>query len=231
MVTIASYNIRKAIGADRRRRPDRILEVLVEIDADIVVLQEADRRFGEREAAIPFHMLAEHGHYRPVPIARRPGSMGWHGNAILVRDGLVEIEGCQAMTIPMLEPRGAVCADLRIGGRPLRVVGMHLDLSGLWRRKQAHAILAQATGGEDAAPIVLCGDFNEWRPRQGCLQDFGAHHDEVTLGKTFPAKRPVGRLDRMFVGGGVSVEESGVHSSLTARTASDHLPIWARVRV
>jgi endonuclease/exonuclease/phosphatase family metal-dependent hydrolase len=35
----------------------------------------------------------------------------------------------------------------------------------------------------------------------------------------------------MFIGGGVSVEESGVHSSLTARTASDHLPIWARVKV
>jgi endonuclease/exonuclease/phosphatase family metal-dependent hydrolase len=231
MVLIASYNIRKAIGADRRRRPERILEVLGEIDADIVVLQEADRRFGEREAAIPFHMLAEHGRYRPVPIARRQGSMGWHGNAILVRDGKVEIEGCDALTIPMLEPRGAVRADLRIGSRRLRVVGMHLDLSGLWRRKQAHAILSQVEDRERSAPIVMCGDLNEWRPRQGCLQDFGLHHDHVPLGHTFPARRPVGKLDRMFVGGGVRVEESGVHSSLTARTASDHLPIWARLRI
>ncbi|MDO6413049.1 endonuclease/exonuclease/phosphatase family protein [Sphingomonas sp. BIUV-7] len=230
MVTIASYNIRKAIAADRRRRPDRILEVLEEIGADIVVLQEADRRFGSREAAIPFHMLAEHGHYRPVPIARRSASMGWHGNAILIRTGLVEIEGCDALTIPTLEPRGAVRADLRIGGKCLRVVGMHLDLSGLWRRKQAHAILAQVADG-GTAPIILCGDLNEWRPRQGCLQDFGVHHENVPLGPTFPVRRPVGRLDRIFIGGGVRVEASGVHSSLTARTASDHLPIWAKLKL
>ena len=229
MVLIASYNIRKAVGADRRRRPDRILEVLEEIGADVVVLQEADRRFGAREAAIPFHMLVEHGHYRPVPVARRQGSLGWHGNAILIRDGAVEVEGCGALTIPALEPRGAVYADLAVRGRRLRVVGMHLDLSGLWRRRQAHAILAQTADG--GRPIVLCGDLNEWRPAHGCLRDFMMHHEDVPLGPTFHAKRPVGRLDRMFVGGGVRVEESGVHSSLTARTASDHLPIWARLRV
>lgn len=229
MVLIASYNIRKAVGADRRRRPDRILEVLGEIGADIVVLQEADRRFGAREAAIPFHMLAEHGHYRAVPVARRQGSMGWHGNAILVRAGTVDIAGCGALTIPALEPRGAVYADLAVRGRPIRVVGMHLDLSGLWRRRQAHAIMAQTAGG--AGPIVLCGDLNEWRPSHGCLRDFAAQHQDVPLGPTFHAKRPVGRLDRMFVGGGVRVEASGVHSSLTARTASDHLPIWARLQL
>lgn len=229
MVLIASYNIRKAIAADRRRRPDRILEVLGEIGADIVVLQEADRRFGSREAAIPFHMLAEHGHYCPVPIARRQASMGWHGNAILVREGRVEIESCAALTIPTLEPRGAVQADLRVGGKRLRVVGMHLDLSGLWRRKQAHAILTQVACESGQDPIVMCGDLNEWRPGQGCLRDFGQHHEDVPLGPTFHAKRPVGRLDRMFVGGGVKVEECGVHTSLMARTASDHLPIWARL--
>ena len=48
MVLIASYNIRKAIAADRRRRPERIIEILGEIGADVVLLQEADRRFGAR---------------------------------------------------------------------------------------------------------------------------------------------------------------------------------------
>jgi endonuclease/exonuclease/phosphatase family metal-dependent hydrolase len=229
MVLIASYNIRKAIASDRRRRPERILEVLGEIGADIVVLQEADRRFGAREAAIPLHMLAEHGQYRPVPIARRSASIGWHGNAILVRQGAVEIEACEPLVIPMLEPRGAVRADLRVRGSRLRVVGMHLDLSGLWRRRQAQAILAQVADVIDPQPIVMCGDLNEWRPGQGCLRDFAAHHSDVPVGPTFHARRPVGRLDRMFVGGGVQVEAAGVHSTLTARTASDHLPIWARL--
>ena len=47
-ITVASYNMRKAIGIDRRRRPDRVLAVLQEMDADIVALQEADKRFGTR---------------------------------------------------------------------------------------------------------------------------------------------------------------------------------------
>ena len=49
-VKVASYNMRKAIGTDRRRNPERILQVLREIDADIIALQEADRRFGTRAA-------------------------------------------------------------------------------------------------------------------------------------------------------------------------------------
>lgn len=231
MVLVASYNIRKAIASDRRRRPDRILEVLAEIGADVVVLQEADRRFGKREAALPFHMLAEHGHYRPAPLSHRQASLGWHGNAILVREGAVEIERCQPLQLPALEPRGAVLADLRIGAKRLRIVGMHLDLSGLWRRRQAAAILAQLEQQPEKLPTLLCGDLNEWRVGQGCLKDFASHHDTVPLGPSFHARRPIGRLDRMFVTPGVKVEESGVHASLTARSASDHLPVWARLAI
>ena len=60
MIKVASYNMRKGIGLDRRRDPGRVLSVLGELDADIVALQEADRRFGTRASAIPPHMLAEH---------------------------------------------------------------------------------------------------------------------------------------------------------------------------
>src|SRR4249919_2655083 len=52
-ITVASYNMRKAIGTDRPRRPDRVLHVLQEIDADVVALQEADKRIGGRGAAVP----------------------------------------------------------------------------------------------------------------------------------------------------------------------------------
>ena len=141
MLTVASYNMRKAIGTDRLRRPERTLEVLCEIDADVVALQEADRRFGARASAIPFDMLRARSPYRAVPLGLRPGSMGWHGNALLVKAEL-EIVSYAALELPTLEPRGAVIADLRVGGGMLRVVGMNLDLSGLWRRRQARAILA-----------------------------------------------------------------------------------------
>lgn len=229
MVLVASYNIRKAIASDRRRRPERIIEILGEIGADIVLLQEADRRFGRRHSAIPLHMLSEHSAYRPIPYDMRPGSIGWHGNAVLIGPD-VEIIRHMPLHLPSLEPRGAVLADVRVAGQSLRLVGMHLDLSGLWRRKQAHAILSELAHQPAPLPTLLAGDLNEWRSG-GCLRDFCQHHRQVTLGPTFHARQPVGRLDRMFVSPGIEILESGVHQSPLTRNASDHLPIWARIRI
>ncbi|PTQ10230.1 endonuclease [Sphingomonas oleivorans] len=230
MPLVASYNIRKAIGSDRRRRPERILEVLAELDADIIALQEADRRFGARQSAIPPHMLSEHSDYRPVPFDIRAGSIGWHGNALLVRD-TVTILRHMPLVLPALEPRGAVLADLRIGGHELRVVGMHLDLSGLWRRRQARAILSHIEQQPTKLPTILMGDLNEWTASSGCLHDFAAHYKIAHIGPSFHARRPIARLDRILTGDGISVEEAGVHRSLIAQTASDHLPVWARVHL
>jgi len=129
-----------------------------------------------------------------------------------------------------LVPLGAVLADVRVNGNLLRLVGMHLDLSGLWRRKQARAILSELDHQPDRLPTLMAGDLNEWRSG-GCLRDFGQHHECVALGPSFPARRTIGRLDRMFVTPGVEVVESGVHGSPLARNASDHLPVWARIRL
>jgi endonuclease/exonuclease/phosphatase family metal-dependent hydrolase len=229
MALVASYNIRKAIAADRRRRPDRIIDVLNEVAADIVLLQEADRRFGDRHSAIPAHLLADHTSYRPIPYEVRPGSMGWHGNAILVRPN-VEIIYHQPLHLPALEPRGAVLADVRVDGRRLRLVGMHLDLSGLWRRKQARAILRELDTQPERFPTLLAGDLNEWR-NGGCLRDFCHQYRAAPLGPSFHARRPVGRLDRVFVSEEIVIEACGVHRSPLARNASDHLPVWARIRI
>ncbi|MEH3106799.1 MAG: endonuclease/exonuclease/phosphatase family protein [Sphingomonas fennica] len=230
MPTVASYNIRKSVGLDRKRRPDRILDVLAELDADIVALQEADRRFGARHTTIPFHMLAEQGRFRPVPFNVRHGSLGWHGNAILVGEG-VDILRCQPLTLPALEPRGAVMADLSVRGAKVRVIGMHLDLSGLWRRKQARAILHHIEQQAEALPVVMMGDMNEWSAARGCLHDFGHHHACAVTGPSFHARRPIARLDRIFAGPGVTIEAAGVHGSAAARIASDHLPVWARIAI
>ncbi|TKD52144.1 endonuclease/exonuclease/phosphatase family protein [Sphingomonas baiyangensis] len=228
MLKVASYNMRKAVGTDRRRRPERTLEVLREIDADIVALQEADRRFGARAAVLSTHLLAEHSDYMAAPVAMRAASMGWHGNVLLVRRD-AEIVDCEAIHLPALEPRGAISADIRIGTRMLRVVGMHLDLSGLWRRRQANAILAHLEANAHPMPTVLMGDLNEWRPTAGCLQDFCRSFTLAETGPSFHARRPVGRLDRILVSRELRVVASGVHSSAAARTASDHLPIWAEL--
>jgi endonuclease/exonuclease/phosphatase family metal-dependent hydrolase len=229
MIRVATYNMRKAIGTDRRRRPERTLEVLCELDADVIALQEADRRFGSRASAMPFHLIEEHSDYKPVPYEARDGSIGWHGNALLVRKD-VEIVCKELLHLPSLEPRGAVKADIEVKGVRLRVVGMHLDLSGLWRRQQAHAILSHVNGCDEKMPAVLMGDLNEWSRQGGVLRDFAHHCRLADCGRSFHARRPIVQLDRIMVTPGLDILDCGVHQSATARKASDHLPIWADVK-
>lgn len=224
MIRVASYNMRKGIGTDRRRNPERIIEVLREIDADVVALQEADRRFGERLSALPEHLLEEHSPYRTVALPHRTGGIGWHGNALLVRRD-ADVTHCDALHIPALEPRGAVVAEVVQSGTTLRVVGMHLDLSGLWRRRQSRAILSHC-GQRPQMPTVLMGDLNEWTPHGGCLRDFAHHFSFAPCGRSFHARRPVAALDRIMFAG-LALVDCGVHMSASARKASDHLPIWA----
>ncbi len=228
MIRVASYNMRKAIGTDRRRRPERTLEVLCELDADVIALQEADRRFGARASAIPFPLIEEHSGYKPVPFEARDGSIGWHGNALLVKED-VEIVHKEMLHLPSLEPRGAVLADLRVRGQDVRVVGMHLDLSGLWRRRQAHRILSCIQGREAEMPTVLMGDLNEWSKNGGCLRDFALHLHFADCGRSFHTRRPVVQLDRIMVTPDLAIGQCGVHQSATARKASDHYPIWAEL--
>jgi len=229
MIRVASYNMRKAIGTDRRRRPERTIDVLNELDADVIALQEADRRFGSRASAIPLAMIEARSDYKPVEIDNRAGSIGWHGNALLVRKN-IEVREHHLFRLPSLEPRGAVLAELALDDMLLRVVGMHLDLSGLWRRRQAQAILAHLHEREGEPPTVLMGDLNEWSMRGGCLRDFGADHDFAPCGFSFHARRPIASLDRIMVSRDLEISASGVHRSASSRRASDHLPIWAEIR-
>jgi endonuclease/exonuclease/phosphatase family metal-dependent hydrolase len=249
-LTFASYNMRKAVGTDRRRDPRRVLHVLEEVGADIVALQEADRRTGGRASAVPHELFEAHSPYRPVPLGvknrrmldRMPKvgakvdewlkvdtrNIGWHGNAILVKAhvGLLDV---LPLELPTLEPRGAVLAELLVGDQPIRVVGMHLDLSGLWRRRQMQAIVAAIRARPQAMPTVLMGDTNEWRAAAGCLTDLDGDYRIVPTGPTFHARRPVAVLDRIIVDKSLKIEAAGVHHSAQARMASDHLPVWARV--
>ncbi|MCA3538116.1 MAG: EEP domain-containing protein, partial [Rhodobacter sp.] len=85
---VASYNIHKGVGADRRRDLMRTAAVISEIGADIVALQEADTRFGNRRGLLDLdHLRADQG-LVPVPVEGSGAAHGWHGNLILVRDAL-----------------------------------------------------------------------------------------------------------------------------------------------
>ena len=66
---IASYNIHKCVGTDNRFDPGRTTEVISEIGADIIALQEADQRFGERAGLLDLERLHRDCHLIAVPIA------------------------------------------------------------------------------------------------------------------------------------------------------------------
>jgi len=229
MLRLASYNVHKCLGLDRRRKPGRIIAVLDALGADVVALQEVDHRLAPRHAALPRALIAHETDFEVLPLAVSAPSLGWHGQAILTRRG-IGVTGLARIQLPGLEPRGAVMADLALpGGAALRVVGVHLGLVRRYRLMQLAAIRA-ALGGHVAMPTVILGDFNEWSVAGGTAtlgEGFRVH----APGLSFPALRPVAALDRVAPGPGVHLRAAGVLRTAPARIASDHLPVWADITV
>jgi len=229
VIRVASYNIRKSVGLDRQRRPDRIVEILNEINADVIALQEVDRRIGARETTIPREMIEQETDLKVVEIATRPDSIGWHGNAILVRKS-ADVHNNRRHDVPVLEPRGAISADIEIHGEHLRVVGMHLGLLRNFRRQQIRAVTGQMEQLDAKMPTLIMGDLNEWRP-EGSLSEFGEDYAIATPGPSFHSSRPVASLDRIILRNDLDLLNGAVHHSDLSRMASDHLPIYADIKV
>lgn len=218
---IASYNIRKAVGLDWRRDPLRIIRVLEDLNADVVALQEADKRLGARPAVLPEDQLYDHTGLRILQITNGPSS-GWHGNALLVRDGWT-VTDTERFSLPGIEPRGAVRADLRGPEFDITVIGTHLGLRRGCRQLQLAHLLDEI--GDNAAKTILAGDMNEWSTRIG-FDLIDDHFEMVSPGRTFHTSRPVAALDRFAVGRGFRCAAAGVFAKGDAKRASDHLPVW-----
>lgn len=220
---LASYNIQKCIGLDLRRQPRRILQVIDHIGAQIVLLQEADKRLAPRPAALPHFVLQEAG-WQVVDLGGA-GSLGWHGNAILWKGQGIALLAQGHLALPGLEPRGAVwaCFETPIGR--LRVMGAHLGLTGGARREQVHK-MAQATRSWTDMPTVWAGDFNDWARRPSFLT-LAADMQFLAPKPSFPALRPLVALDRIALSKGLLSTRAGVHAAQPAHIASDHLPVWA----
>lgn len=222
---LGSWNIRKCVGLDRRRDPLRVAGVIAGLEADVMALQEADRRFGKRPAALTPAVIAGGTGLVPVDAGGHEGSLGWHGNAVLLRPGL-RVEARQAMDLPGVEPRGALMLDIAGEDVAFRLVAVHLGLLRAARRVQLRAI-HRTLEGMEPRPTVVLGDFNEWSGRRGLepLRGFDVH----APGRSFHAARPVAALDRIATGAGVELRDAGVVESRVTRVASDHLPIWGNV--
>ena len=230
-LSVASYNVHKCVGTDGVFDPDRILNVVLELDADIVALQEADQRFGSRKGLLDLKALQEKGGYRSVlDEGSRRLSHGWHGNVVLYREGAVT--GVTKMKLPGFEPRGAVLVDFDITGMPMRIIGAHLGLLASSRARQAEAILNAAHPVDDRA-VILLGDTNEWRiGGRSALRPFDPHLSDVDMAiASFPSRFPLWPLDRVLTNRHVTVYEMFALETPLSRVASDHLPVKAVIGV
>lgn len=220
---VASYNIRKARGLDQKRDPMRILRVINSLEADVVALQEADLRLGQRVSALPRDMIEQETDFEVAEVARNDVSLGWHGNAVLVRKDH-QVGNVKHIELPGLEPRGAVKVSLK-GETPIDIVATHL---GLLRRDRQKQLSTLRDASHLPCNALIMGDFNEWSPTGGMIpleRDYAIY----SPGHSFHARRPVAKLDRFALGRGISLNDAGVSQTIEARRASDHLPIWADI--
>ncbi|MDO9713940.1 endonuclease/exonuclease/phosphatase family protein [Paracraurococcus lichenis] len=230
---VASYNIHKCVGTDGRFDPNRTTTVIGELGADLIALQEVDRRFGRRTGLLDVRALQRATGLVPVPASELPDGLGWHGNALLVRPGTSW--QLRRLDLPGVEPRGAVIAELTLpgGGEPLRVVAAHFGLLRRCRTRQVEAILKAITQGA-RIPTLLLGDLNEWRSDRGrsSLYALEPLFGSVGWGEpSFPSRRPLLALDRILGCSRAHVRSVEIHNSPLARVASDHLPLKACVQI
>lgn len=225
---VASWNLHKCVGADGRFDPARSAAVIAELDADILALQEVDKRFGRRTGLLDLAALEKACGLAALRVSDLPDGHGWHGNALLVRPGTPA--RVRRLRLPGAEPRGALVAELDLAAGPLRVVAAHLGLLRRSRTRQAQAILEAITEGPEM-PTLLLGDLNEWSsgPQSSLRVLDPVFGRQGPAPASFPAALPVLALDRILGLPQGLVTDVAAHDSPRARIASDHLPLVARV--
>jgi endonuclease/exonuclease/phosphatase family metal-dependent hydrolase len=224
---IATYNIHRGYGRDRRQDLSRVVAVLREVAADVLALQEVDSDPDPSEEELLDHLahLAEATGFHAVtgPTLRRRGMA--YGNLLLSRHPVGEVAHVDLCVVGC-EPRGAIDARLLVQGTDVRVIVTHLGLRPRERREQIGRLLERATPrGEHL--LVVAGDMNEWLPFSPSLRPLRRVLGPGTLHATFPARLPLLSLDKIFVSPARALRASWVHRTPAAARASDHLPVIA----
>ncbi|HYX22976.1 MAG TPA: endonuclease/exonuclease/phosphatase family protein [Thermoanaerobaculia bacterium] len=244
LLRVITYNIHRAIGVDRRFRPQRIVTILRHYDADVVMLQEVDEGAPRSREVNLAEELARDAGYPHFALGHNVSlKKGRYGNATLSRFPIVRERNIDLSITESWIRRGCQHTTLELNGHGerLETFNLHLGLSARERKKQIELLKrsAEFSGVDPKTPLIVAGDFNDWRslllPELTNGLGFGCATERkrgpYRCIPTYPAFSPQGGLDRIYHRGPLQLVS--VHSCRlqVARVASDHLPIVAEFRV
>ena len=236
---IASWNIHKGFGLGNTHfLLDEMRQAIRLVDADIVFLQEVvgeNQKHGDRVANwVPeqFEYLADevwtHYAYGRNAIYEH----GHHGNAILSKYPFSAWSQYDISILPTSQ-RGLLHGVITGG---VHLICMHMGLLG-WERMYQTTCLSKFIDREVGdAPLIMAGDFNDWRHRvdKTLRQRFGlkeAYHEKHgRLAATYPARWPLFRMDRVYYRGVECVQAERLSGEPWA-ALSDHCALYAEFRL
>lgn len=229
-VRVVTYNIHSCIGTDGRRDPERVGRVLCGLEPDIVALQEVNTALNQRVELGQLAVLARMTGLEPVvgPVIER--EHGFYGNAILSRFPAADVRRLD-LSVEGFEPRGALDVGLDVGGDRVRMVATHLGLATSERRTQIGRLLSTLYRNPRGRAAIVLGDFNEWFGWSRNLRRLNSYLGWQPRRATYPSRRPVFALDRIWVAPKLLLQDAGVDNGELAGVASDHRPLWADVRL
>jgi endonuclease/exonuclease/phosphatase family metal-dependent hydrolase len=237
---ILTYNIHRAIGVDRRFRPDRIAEIVNHHDPDVALLQEVDEGVPRsRELHLAKELAAAMGYPHFAVGHNVSMRKGRYGNATLSRFPIVRERNID-LTIEGRKRRGCQHTTLLVNGTlgqrvELEVFNLHLGLSAQERARQVGILVrsAEFANTDLSHPCIVGGDFNDWRsllhPIFTEILGFGCCTQKPTtyeVGiRTYPSFSPQGGLDRIYYRGGLKPQGTRACRLRLSKVASDHLPV------
>lgn len=237
-IRVLTLNARQGFRAAHRHETLlRTREALRASGADLVFLQEVGAAGGPESTVEQYEVLAD-GVWTQHAYGRNAvATGGHHGNALLSKYPIASWRNVDA-SVGNAEPRGLLHAVIELPGglAPLHTICVHFALRESHRQTQLALLLELVESCIPAgAPLVVAGDFNDWRGRlhRRLLREGGFTEIHSTAGgrpaRTFPAVAPFLRLDRIYVR---NLWQRPVDVQARAWSAlSDHLPLAGEIRV